>query len=60
MLFAFGLQLLKQYHILDDKNRGNLFFRGIALSSALAAFIGIGVSTIFILISKISLSYNFS
>lgn len=43
MLFAFGLQLLKQYHILDDKNRGNLFSRGIAMSAAFAAFIGLGV-----------------
>lgn len=43
MLFAFGLQILKQYHLLDDKNRGNLFSRGISLTAALAALVGVGV-----------------
>ncbi|GIY77377.1 n-acetylneuraminate 9-O-acetyltransferase [Caerostris extrusa] len=42
MLFAFGLQLLKQYHILDDKNRGNLFSKGVSLTAASAALVGIG------------------
>lgn len=47
MLFAFGLQILKQYHLVDDKNRGNLFSRGISLTAALAALVGIGVCSIF-------------
>ncbi|XP_054721420.1 N-acetylneuraminate 9-O-acetyltransferase-like [Uloborus diversus] len=42
MLFAFGLHLLKQYHILDDKNRGNLFSRGISLTAAFLSLLGLG------------------
>lgn len=47
MLFAFAHHLLKQYHIVDDNNHGNLFSRGITLTATLASIIGIGIYATF-------------
>ncbi|CAL1272802.1 unnamed protein product [Larinioides sclopetarius] len=58
MLFAFGLQLLKQYHILDDKNRGNLFSKGISLTAASAALVGIASYAVFAFLCRNKLECN--
>ncbi|GFU04031.1 n-acetylneuraminate 9-O-acetyltransferase [Nephila pilipes] len=58
MLFAFGLQILKQYHILDDKNRGNLFSKGISLTVASAALVGIASYAIFAFLCRNKLECN--
>lgn len=42
MLFAIIHLLAQKYNIFDDNNHHNLFSRGIALSTTLAAVIGIG------------------
>lgn len=44
MLFGFGHYLLRQYRVLGDTHHGNLFSRGLSLSLALGALLGLGVS----------------
>ncbi|XP_042898076.1 N-acetylneuraminate (7)9-O-acetyltransferase isoform X2 [Parasteatoda tepidariorum] len=58
MLFAFGLHSLKQNHIIDDKNRGNLFSRGISLSAASAALLGISIYAMFAFLCRNKMECN--
>ncbi|XP_053207163.1 N-acetylneuraminate 9-O-acetyltransferase-like [Panonychus citri] len=41
MLFGYFYYLLKHFHILDDKNHGNLFSRGISLIVTASSLLGI-------------------
>lgn len=47
MVFAVAYMLAQKYSFLDDNNHSNLFSRGIALSTTLAALIGMGSYTTF-------------
>ncbi|XP_077544398.1 N-acetylneuraminate (7)9-O-acetyltransferase isoform X3 [Haemaphysalis longicornis] len=52
MLFGFGHYLLRQYRVLGDTHHGNLFSRGLSLSLALGALLGLGFYTTFAFVCR--------
>lgn len=55
MVFAFIYEVLKSHHFLDESNQRNLFPRAIAITSSLASFAGILVSSFYSLSLPLSL-----
>ncbi|KAH8019503.1 hypothetical protein HPB51_019842 [Rhipicephalus microplus] len=43
MLFGFAHYLLRQYRVIGDNHHGNLFSRGLSLTVAFGALLGLGV-----------------
>lgn len=52
MLFGFAHYLLRQYRVIGDTHHGNLFSRGLSLSLALGALLGLGFYTTFAFVCR--------
>ncbi|XP_065312386.1 N-acetylneuraminate (7)9-O-acetyltransferase isoform X7 [Dermacentor albipictus] len=52
MLFGFAHYLLRQYRVIGDHHHGNLFSRGLSLTVAFGALLGLGFYTTFAFVCR--------
>lgn len=52
MLFGFAHYLLRQYRVIGDNHHGNLFSRGLSLTVAFGALLGLGFFTTFAFVCR--------